>query len=172
MTVVVQDASTLLNLLASGLLTHCVESLGLHILTTSLVAHEVVSQKNELDDAVSKNWVEIRTPSMEDLLKLHVEVTQRKAKGLTLQDVSAVDLARTMRCPIFSSDNLLRKYAKSFDLDVRGELWILDKLVEQSHITPAIAIEKITIMLDVCKARLPRKEVEIRITRWTAQLQT
>jgi hypothetical protein len=43
--------------------------------------------------------------------------------------------------------------------------------VEQSHITPAIAIKKITIMLDVCKARLPRDEVEIRITRWTAQLQ-
>jgi predicted nucleic acid-binding protein len=165
MEVVVQDASTLLNLLKSGLLSSAVESLELRILTTDLVAAEIRSPREGFDQAVSKDWIEIRSFSPLELLELASE--RQAAKGLSLQDVSVVALARTTGCPLFSSDGPLRTYAHRCELIVHGELWILDQLVAKKFFTPAQAVEKLRLMIEH-KARLPQKEVQARIAKWTA----
>jgi len=108
MDVVVQDASTLLNLLKSGLLQCAVETLELHILTTDLVAAEIKSPKAAFDAAVSRGWIEVRSFSALELIGLATE--RQNAKGLTIQDVSVVALARTVGCPLFSSDGPVRNY--------------------------------------------------------------
>lgn len=164
MEVVVQDASTLLNLLKSGLLSSAVESLELHILTTDLVAGEIRSPRKEFDQAVSKGWIEIRVFSPLELLQLAAE--RQSAKGLSIQDVSVVALARSVGCPLFSSDGPLRAYAHRCKLIVHGELWILDQLVARKFLTPAQAAASLNLML-VHKARLPQKEVDTRIAKWT-----
>lgn len=165
MQVVVQDASTLLNLLKSGLLECAVNSLGLHILATDLVAAEIKTQRNIFDQAVLLGWIEIKSSSPLELLNLAIE--RQKAKALSIQDVSAVALARTVGCPLFSSDGPVRNYAARCNLTVRGELWILDQLVSMEALKPVEAANKLNKMLEN-KARLPMKEVHERISKWTA----
>ncbi|MEI7879768.1 MAG: hypothetical protein WCI95_02725 [bacterium] len=165
MEVVVQDASTLLNLLKSGLLQCAVEALELHILTTDLVAAEIKSPKAAFDAAVSRGWIEVRSFSALELIGLATE--RQKAKGLSIQDVSVVALARTVGCPLFSSDGPLRTYAHQCQLIVHGELWILDQLVSRKFLRPDEAAGKLKKMMEN-KARLPPKEVQGRIDKWTA----
>ena len=165
MDVVVQDASTLLNLLKSGLLQCAVEALELHILTTDLVAAEIKSPKVAFDAAISRGWIEVRSFSALELIGLATE--RQKAKGLSIQDVSVVALARTVGCPLFSSDGPVRNYAARCNLTVRGELWILDQLVGRKSLQPVEAADKLEMMMEN-KARLPMKEVQERIAKWTA----
>lgn len=163
MNVVVQDTSTLLNLLKAGLMRQTVECLGLHILTTDLVAREVVSQKEAFGTSVTNGWIEIRTLTATEVVALVVE--SQTAKGLTLQDVSVVSLARDLKCPLFSSDGPLRKYAHACHIIVHGELWILDRLVDNQHLSPADAARILRAML-ADKARLPAAEVASRLAKW------
>ncbi|MBM4093241.1 MAG: hypothetical protein FJ276_28100 [Planctomycetes bacterium] len=166
MTIVVQDASTLINLLWSGLLTVAAEALELRILTTDLVAAEIREPRAEFEAAVRNQWVEVRDLSGDALLAL-VEERQR-ATGLSIQDVSVVALARAEVCPLFSSDARVRAYADKCDVIVYGELWILDRLVDRGALTPGEAAGKLQTMLRHA-ARLPRKEVEIRMDRWNTE---
>ena len=165
MNVVVQDTSTLLNLLKTGLMRQTVECLGLHVLTTDLVAREVVSQKAAFDISVTNGWIEIRTLSALEVVALVTE--SQRAKGLSLQDVSVVSLARELKCPLFSSDGPLRKYAHACHIIVHGELWVLDQLVEDQHLPPADAARILRAML-TDKARLPPAEVASRLAKWDA----
>jgi predicted nucleic acid-binding protein len=166
MKIVVQDASTLLNLLKSGLLRSAAKALGLHILTTDLVAEEIQEPRAEFDQAVVAGQVEIRDCTAAELQEIVEE--QRGARELSLPDVSVITLARKTGCPLFSSDGPVRAYARKYELVVRGELWILDALVECGHLTPKQAAGKLQNMLAL-KARLPPEEVEIRMTAWTGK---
>lgn len=165
MNVVVQDTSTLLNLLKTGLMRQTVECLGLHIFTTDLVAREVVSQKAAFVASVTKGWIEISTLTALEVVALVTE--RQKVKGLTLRDVSVVSLARDLKCPLFSSDGPLRAYAHACHIIVHGELWILDKLVDGQHLPPADAARFLRAML-ADKARLPAAEVASRLAKWDA----
>jgi predicted nucleic acid-binding protein len=155
MNVVVQDTSTLLNLLKTGLIRQTVECLGLHIFTTDLVAREVVSQKAAFDTAVANGWIEIKNMTAIEVFALVTE--QQKAKGLTLQDISVVSLARDLKCPLFSSDGPLRTYAHACRIIVHKD----------EHLQPAEAACILRAML-ADKARLPAAEVTSRLTKWDA----
>lgn len=163
MEVVVHDASTMINLLKSDLLRSAATALGLHILTTDLVAAEVREPRKEFDRAVTAGQVEIRGSGPEDLVAIVAE--QRLARGLSLPDVSVVALARTAGCPLFSSDGPVRAYAIGQEIEVRGELWILDELVTGGHMTCVDATEALARMIEQ-KARLPKTEVEKRMMAW------
>jgi predicted nucleic acid-binding protein len=163
MDVVVQDASTLLNLLKCGLLLHAIEALNLHVLTTDLVAAEIRSPREAFDDAVRRTWVEVRESTGVQLLSLDKE--KRTAKGMSLPDVSVVVLARTEKCPLFSSDGAIRAYAQKHGVAVYGELWILDQLVTCSRLSPTEAADCLRKMIEH-GARLPKQEVATRLSRW------
>ena len=163
MDVVVQDASTLLNLLKCGLLLHAIEALKLHILTTDLVAAEIRSPRADFDAAVARKWVEVRECSGTQLINFVEE--RRTAKGMSLQDVSVVVLAREEKCPLFSSDGAVRDYAQKHGVAVHGELWILDQLVTCSRLSPDDAATHLREMVKQ-GARLPKHEVETRLSRW------
>lgn len=164
MDVVVQDASTLLNLLKSGLLRSAATALGLHILTADLVAMEIREPRKDFDRAVKAGQVDIRGCGPDELATLVKE--QRPAKRLSLQDISVVVLARELKCPLFSSDGPVRKYATQQKIEVRGELWILDEMVAGGHMTRADAVNALRSMIKQ-KARLPKEEVDRRMTAWT-----
>jgi predicted nucleic acid-binding protein len=167
MVVVVQDASTLINLLRSGLLAVAAEALELHILTTDLVAAEIRDPRLAFDTAIRDRHIEVRSLTGEALSALIEE--HRKAAGLSVPDVSVVALARAERCPLFSSDGRVRGYAKQCEIIVHGELWILDRLVECGVLTPSAAREKLQEMLRH-RARLPPMEVESRLARWNEKV--
>lgn len=166
MTIVVQDASTLLNLLKSGLLREAARALKLHILTTDLVAAEIRDPRTEFDQAIRAGQVEIRDCTPYELQEIVEE--QRGARELSLPDMSVIALARKNGYPLFSSDGPVRKYANRFEMEVRGELWILDALIHDKHLTKKQATTHLQIML-AQKARLPQAEVKKRLKAWGAE---
>ncbi len=134
MNVVVQDTSTIVNLLRAGLMQRVVVDLGLRVPTTDLVAHEVASPREAFLEAVACALIEVTTPIEDEVEALASE--QRGVAGLTLQDLSVVWLARMLKCPLLSSDGRLRRYAQECSVTVHGELWLLDRLVGEGCMAP------------------------------------
>lgn len=69
---------------------------------------------------------------------------------------------------LLTGDGRLRKQAVRDGLEVRGALWLLDRLVDQQLIPPARAAAGLSSML-ARGARLPEAECEARMALWKFQ---
>jgi len=69
---------------------------------------------------------------------------------------------------LVSSDNTLRKYAKSKRIDVHGHLWVFDQMYESGTITGQFAINKLDELRNKVNINLglPNTECENRIKLW------
>ncbi len=68
---------------------------------------------------------------------------------------------------LITSDNVLRKFAKTQKVEVHGHLWVFDALIEHKCITPETAIVKLNELTTInAKLSLPKKECEARIEKW------
>jgi hypothetical protein len=67
-----------------------------------------------------------------------------------------------------TSDNRLRKHAKSQDKEVHGHLWIFDQLVDQGIMPPETASIKLKLLCEEVneKLGLPDKECQRRYKKW------
>ena len=83
----------------------------------------------------------------------------------SLPDVSCFYVALTKGCPLLTGDGALRKLAKNKGVIVYGSLWLLDQLVEQELILPALAADGLQKML-AAGSRLPPIECHTRLTHW------
>lgn len=84
----------------------------------------------------------------------------------SLADVSCYLLAQDTGRPLLTGDGRLRRQAANDGLEVFGALWLLDRLVAHSVITPAEASRGLQAML-AHGARLPGTECHARIAIWS-----
>ena len=93
---------------------------------------------------------------------------EQNYNGLSLEDCSVLYYANKKDGILLSGDGKLRKKAQSEGIEVKGILFILDKLVSNSILSKQDAIFKIIELANINK-RLPSFEIEKRIRHWQAK---
>jgi predicted nucleic acid-binding protein len=87
-------------------------------------------------------------------------------KTLSIYDISAFILARDQELILLSSDDVLRKFAESYETEVHGILWILDSLITNNILSKPEASRVLQQIL-AHNSYLPKKECVDRIARWS-----
>ena len=67
---------------------------------------------------------------------------------------------------MLSGDGGLRKFAEKEQLEVRGIIWVFDLFEKYGVYNRKTLIEKMTRLLEI-NSRLPKKECEKRIKKWS-----
>ena len=170
MTIVVNDANVLIDLVKLKLLPHFF-SLNLVFHTSSLILEELhQEQRDQLQEFIDNgnlNVLELSADEISQVIDLQLEKPQ-----LSEQDCSAIICAKKVNGELLTSDNNLRKFAKTKNVVVRGHLWVFDLMIDEQKITGAIAIAKLNELRKVInpKLGLPPHECEMRLNNWKVLL--
>jgi predicted nucleic acid-binding protein len=166
MIVVVNDANILIDLIKLQLL-EAFFDIDWEFHTTDLIIENEFydKQKAQLAPYVNCGKLKIQKLAMDELLIL-MEI-QLKKPQLSDKDCSALYCAQKLKASLLTSDNALRKYAQTQEIDVHGHLWVFDAMVEQRCINLQTAINKLIELQSInTKLNLPKKECEARISKW------
>lgn len=166
MIVIVNDANVLIDLVKLELLPYFF-TLQVEFYTTDLILDELHDwQVQELQVYINNGTLHVIQLADTDLTEVYL--LQSEKRQLSEQDCSAIVCARKVSGHLLTSDNNLRKFATKKLLTVYGHLWIFDKMVETSVISPLVAIEKLTELREVINPRLnlPKAECDSRIELW------
>lgn len=93
-----------------------------------------------------------------------ISLRERYSKPST-NDLFAFLLAKLNSCELITGDDALRKIAKDEGVAVHGILWILDRLIDHTIVSPREAADALEKIL-AGGSWLPRKECEIRLKWW------
>lgn len=166
MTIVVNDANILIDLVKLEILSYFF-GLNFQFFTTDLVLEELHDyQKDELQPFIDGGKLEVQEISevqLEEIIKIRME-----RPSLSEQDCSAFYQAQNLTATLITSDNTLRKFAKTKKLDVHGHLWVFDQMVDEQTMTPEIASNKLDELCQKInpKLNLPKKECALRKVKW------
>lgn len=163
MTLVVNDANILIDLVKLHLLPHFF-ALQLKFYTTDLILNELHGwQVEELQLYINNGTLTIVELTETELLD--ISLLRAEKRQLSEQDCSAIVCARKVRGCLLTSDKNLRNFAVNKSLAVYGHLWIFDKMIVEETITFQHAIDKLTELREVINPRLnlPKIECENRI---------
>lgn len=166
MIVIVNDANILIDLVKLQLLPHFF-SLQQRFYTTDLILNELHDwQVNELQFYINNGTLTITQLTDSELTE--VALLQGEKRQLSAQDCSAIVCAQKTAGFLLTSDKNLRNFATKKSITVIGHLWVFDKMVADSVITPQLAMEKLTELCDVVNPRLnlPKTECENRFELW------
>lgn len=86
--------------------------------------------------------------------------------NLSFTDCAVCHYAKKNDYTLLTGDAQLRKQAIKSNVKVKGIIYVFDILVEHQIITPQLAAERISLLYKI-NQRLPKKEIEERITRWS-----
>jgi predicted nucleic acid-binding protein len=91
----------------------------------------------------------------------------QKYRRVSVSDLSALVLAKSVGGTLLTSDRHQREAAADMGVRVHGTLWLLDRAVEMGFLAPQEAASALQRMLDSGR-RLPKRECETRLRRWQA----
>jgi len=166
MIAVVNDANILIDLVKLEIEAHFF-ALNMAFHTTDLVMAELAeSQLKVLQPYLANNSLNVYSCSAEDMLI--IGVLQSQTSALSVQDCSALWLAKQYNSMLLTSDNKLRKTARSERIDVHGHLWIFDQLSDSGLLTPEMSTGKLIQLCEQInpKLGLPAAEIQKRIRGW------
>jgi predicted nucleic acid-binding protein len=169
MIVVVNDANILIDLIKLELLEEFF-SIPWEFHSTNLIIDNELydEQKAQLQPFIDRGKLIIQEIAVVDLKS--IVIMQAQKPQLSDKDCSALYCAQKLNAALVTSDNTLRKYAQSKNIDVHGHLWVFDALLDHQCISPQQAIDKLQeLHLVNSKLNLPRKECEVRIEKWKYQ---
>lgn len=166
MKVIVNDANILIDLVELKILPYFFK-LDVEFRTTELILDELIEEQQEaLLPYIETGRLLIEKLSNDELVE--IAVIQAIKPKLSEQDCSAYYQAQKHMAILITSDNVLRKFAKSKNIVVHGHLWVFDNLYEQSIITGARATEKLNQLCNEVnpKLGLPKAECTKKIEIW------
>lgn len=170
MKIVVYDANIIIDLIELGLLQSFFK-LEFEFVVTSLVFEELFEeQQSVLNHYVVNKVLKIHEMTPEQLNEIHK--IERSKPTLSIQDCSAFYQAKIENGILLTSDNALRKYAKSKRINVHGHLWIFDQMYKREVITGRIAIDKLNELCHHVNRNLglPKNECDKRIEIWNRKM--
>ncbi len=166
MRVVVNDANILIDLVKLNLLPQFF-ALEYSFYTSDLILEELhLDQQQAFQPFIDSGSLTVMTFDMSGLILIG-ELKKEKPQ-LSEQDCSAIVCALNLDGELLTSDNILRQFAVSRKMPVRGHLWVFDQLVEHKIINGKQAAEKLKTLMEEINPRLglPAKECEIRLISW------
>ena len=143
--------------------------LDLEVHTTQEVMNELLPDQAELLKLyISKKELTVHQLSSEDL---HSVASMECPRALSMQDRTVVYLADKLQAIILSSDKPVRKFAGKKSIEYHGILWLFDRLVEEGHLSTAVAAERLNDLTRINfvfnnNAQLA-EEINTRIRQWT-----
>ncbi len=138
--IAITDANIFIDLYDLGL-TNYFFNLELDIHTTSAVLFELYSDQQEILQAYhSVGRLKVHNLQEQDFIEIYNE---NYPKSLSEADKSVLHIANKINACVLSSDKTLRNCAKNKDIEYHGMLWIFDKFVETSILTPKEAESKL-----------------------------
>ena len=138
--VAVTDANIFIDLYDLGL-TKSFFNLELEIHTTSAVLYELYSEQQEVLQAYqSVGMLSVHNLQEQDFIEIYNE---NYPKSLSEADKSVIHVANKINACVLSSDKTLRNCAKNKDIEYHGMIWIFDKFVETTVLTPKEAKAKL-----------------------------
>jgi len=163
--VAVKDANILIDCAEIGMLKE-VFQLPFQFKTTDLLWEEVNDgeQKRALEAFVKEKQLELVELSIEEISYLQ-EMEQNFA-GLSIQDCSAMYLAKKDKGILLTGDGKLRKTSTQGGIEVHGMLWLLREVFEAGFLDKEQALEKAKA-LKSSNMRLPRAELDKMIKEWS-----
>ncbi|SFC75963.1 hypothetical protein SAMN05421747_12362 [Parapedobacter composti] len=91
-------------------------------------------------------------------------------RGLSEMDCTVLYLAVQLGAMVLSSDKAVRNYAKRSSIEYHGMLWILDELIAQNRVIPAVAASKLRQLMTsnyiYQNNAVLLKEMNIRLKIW------
>ena len=165
--VAVTDACIFIDLHDLGL-TNSFFNLELEIHTTSSVLNELYSEQQQILKAYqSVSRLTVHNLQEPDFIEIHSE---KYSKSLSETDKSVLHIANKINACVLSSDKALRNYAKNKSIEYHGMIWIFDKFVENSVLTPKQAAGKFTqlVATNFVFRNNPKlvEEIETRLEIW------
>ena len=141
MKIIVNDANILIDLIELQNLPYFFK-LEIEFRTTTLILDELFQeQQQELLPYIETGKLtpdDISEHDMEEIVAI-----RSFRPTLSEQDCSAFFLARKEKAALITSDNTLRKFAKSQNMEVHGHFRILDKLYDAGIFSSVCATEKL-----------------------------
>lgn len=161
---VVNDTNIFFDLIYADLLDKFFE-LEMTVYTTDLIISEIVEpeQADLVQGFIREGRLSIENLSFEALSNLFT--MQEEHSGLSIEDCSVWYISKQNNYTLLSGDGLLRRTASKDGVDVKGLLYILDKLVETKIIETNTAADKLEFLLER-GTRLPLNACTIRIEAW------
>ena len=163
MDIIVNDTNIFIDLFTSGLLDefHC---LPIEVHTVDFVINELTDdeQRKAVEFFVNSNHLKVHNLSGEEIL----DVANFQTGNLSFTDCAVCHYAKKNDYTLLTGDAQLRKQAIKSNVKVKGIIYVFDILVEYQVITPQLAAERISLLYKI-NQRLPKKEIEERITRWS-----
>ena len=166
MKIIVNDANILIDLVELRLL-HYFFRLKFEFHTTELVLAELFDdQYSALEPYIVTGYLIVDEITTDDLSMI-IQIQNTKP-ALSEQDCSALYQAQKSDAILITSDNTLRRYATSNNVEVHGHLWIFDHLVRENIFCGSKAVEKLTELRTTVnpKLGLPEIECQKRISYW------
>ncbi len=161
MIVLVSDTSVLIDLERGGLL-EAAFSCGLTMVVPDLLYDRELEHSNGALLCTLGLGVVSLSPD-EVAFAQRLKTQQR---GLSLPDCFALSCARRPDHALVTGDKLLRTEAEERHCRVYGLLWILDQMEASGAIGRTMLHEGLTRISNHVRCRLPRGEVQARLTRW------
>jgi len=126
-------------------LTNLLFSLELEIHTSLDVYNELYSHQQDILSAfLLVEKLTIHNLSAEDRVNMQ---KQNYPKALSENDKTVLFLAEKIDAIVLSSDKAIRTYAKKKSIEYHGMLWIFDKLVEHTSLSPSDAATKLKTLI-------------------------
>lgn len=166
MIVVVNDANILIDLIKLKLV-EAFFNINWEFHSTNLIIENELydEQKEQLQPYINNGKLIIQELDVEDMISI-MNIQVQKPQ-LSDKDCSALHCAQKLNASLVTSDNTLRKFAKTKKVEVHGHLWVFDALLEHKCISTETAIMKLNELNTInAKLNLPEKECKARIEIW------
>jgi len=169
--IVINDTNVFIDLYSVGLLEEFF-SLPWEIYTTELVMLELLreGQNKAVDHYRDIGRLHIPTlyaKDMHTIVEMHIHFQGKT--NVSVADCSVWYYAKQNNYIILTGDRKLRKASVLDGVEVHGILYVFDKLVETRIISPADAIQKLTLLHRI-NPRLPNDAIEERLNKWREQI--
>lgn len=162
MKIIVNDTNILLDLADIDLLNELTQ-LGFELHTNDFIIAEVKNpnQITKINELVNTGKLFVATTDSSE----YAEIMAFQSKNLSFVDCSIWYYSKKINGTLLTGDGSLRKAAKASGTEVKGILFVFDQLLEEGIITKKTACEKLKELVNI-NSRLPRKEVEKRLSQW------
>lgn len=169
MKVAVKDANIFIDLEAMGILDLWFQ-LGIETLTSDYVVIELEDggHQNALA-CINAGLVRVAVIEGAEMVEFEALRVECEPKGMSVEDVSVLYLARREGAMLLSGDKILRRDAEERTVEVHGTIWILEQMVERGLLGHGLAADRLeALILATGEQRrfLPRAECETRIRNW------
>lgn len=145
-TILVKDACILIDLMQLDIFEMFAQT-DYVILTTDAVVREITNpEQSTLLNQVLESGQIIRE---KDGSLAEVLVLQRKYRGISYQDATALELSKRKGGMLISADGLLRKAGVKEQVTVHGTLWVILELVKLKVLDNVSAVAKVKLLMKI-----------------------